>query len=368
MNRFLAFVKKEFHHILRDWRTLIILIGMPTAQILLFGFAITNEINNARIAILDHANDEITTILKNKILASDYFKIEAYLEHQGQVEEIFRSGRVKEVIIFEDRFGEKLVKESKASIQVLLDAADPNTATLLLNYTRAIVADYQAELNNRSTLPLQVVTEQKMLYNPELKGVYLFVPGLIAVILMLVSAMMTSISITKEKEKGTMEILLATPMAPAQIIIAKVVPYLLLSFINAVIVLLLGYFVFGVPVYGSLTLLALESILFIITALTLGIFISTKTSSQQVALMISLMALMLPTILLSGFIFPIDNMPWVLRTISNFVPAKWFVIIIKGILLKGSGIDMLWKETLILIGFILFFIVLSVKNYKVRLD
>jgi ABC-2 type transport system permease protein len=164
-----------------------------------------------------------------------------------------------------------------------------------------------------------------------------------------------------------MEILLTTPMNPAQIIIAKVIPYLLLSLINAVLVLLLGYFIFGVPIHGNLLLLTLESILFTITALSLGIFISTRTNSQQVALMISLVLLMLPTMLLSGFIFPVENMPWLLRAISNIVPAKWFLIIIKGIMLKGSGIGMLWKETLILVGFILIFIGLSIKNYKVRL-
>jgi ABC-2 type transport system permease protein len=368
MHRFKAFVKKEFYHILRDWRTLIILIGMPVAQILLFGFAITNEIKDAKIAVLDLSKDEITKGIVSRITASNYFKIEAHLDHNRQIEEIFKRGRVKEVIVFEENFAKKLIKDSHAGIQVISDATDPNTATLLLNYTKAIIGSQQLELNKSKRIPYEIIVEQKMLYNPELKGVYLFVPGLIAVILMLVSAMMTSISITKEKEMGTMEILLTTPMHPAQIIIAKVIPYLLLSFINAVLVLLLGYFIFGVPIHGSLVFLALESILFTITALSLGIFISTKTNSQQVALMISLVLLMLPTMLLSGFIFPVENMPWVLRVISNVVPAKWFLIIIKGIMLKGSGIGMLWKETLILTGFILIFIGLSIKNYKVRLS
>jgi ABC-2 type transport system permease protein len=368
MHRFKAFVKKEFYHIFRDWRTLIILIGMPVAQILLFGFAITNEIRDAKIAVLDLSKDEVTKRIINRISSSDYFKIEAYLDHNSQIEKIFKKGSVKEVIVLEKNFAKNLIKESSARIQIISDATDPNTATLLLNYTRAIVAGQQLELNKSIAIPFQIEVEQKMLYNPELKGVYLFVPGLIAVILMLVSAMMTSISITKEKEMGTMEILLTTPMNPAQIIIAKVIPYLMLSFVNAVLVLLLGYFIFGVPIHGNLILLAMESILFTITALSLGIFISTKTSSQQVALMISLVLLMLPTMLLSGFIFPVENMPWLLRVISNVVPAKWFLIIIKSIMLKGSGIGMLWKETFILIGFIFLFIGLSVKNYKVRLS
>ncbi len=367
MNRFFAFVRKEFHHITRDWRTLIILIGMPVIQILLFGFAISNEIKDAKIAILDHARDEHSTALINKILSSDYFILDDYLNTNSEIETIFKKGKVKEVLIFENGFGEKLGKEKKSDIQIIVDATDPNTATMLLNYTQAIIADYQMSQNRLKKLPFTIHIQSEMFYNKELKGVYLFVPGLIAIILMLVSAMMTSISITKEKELGTMEILLATPMKPVIIIVAKVIPYLLLSFINAVIVLILGYFVFGVPIHGSLILLLLETVLFILTALSLGIFISTATSSQQVALMVSLMGLMLPTILLSGFLFPVENMPVLLQILSNIVPAKWFIIIIKGIMLKGVGISLIWKETLILMGFMAFFILLSIKKFKPRL-
>ncbi len=367
MKRFLAFVKKEFYHILRDWRTLIILIGMPVIQIMLFGFAITNEIKHAKIAIYDQSVDYHTKALTDKLLSSDYFILKKEIRDFREIEPTFREGKIKEVIIFEPDFGQRLEKENIADIQVLADASDPNTATMLLNYTRAIIQDYQTQLNTTADLPMRIEVLPKMFYNPELKGVYMFVPGLITIILMLVSAMMTSISITKEKELGTMEVLLATPMAPVQIILAKVVPYLLLSFTNAIIVLLLGYFVFGVPVMGSLTLLLLETTLFIITALSLGIFISTITQSQQVALMISLMGLMLPTILLSGFLFPVENMPLPLQIISNIVPAKWFIIIIKSIMLKGSGIGVIWKETLILAGFTAFFILLSTKKFKIRL-
>ncbi len=367
MNRFFAFVRKEFYHIIRDWRTLIILIGMPIAQILIFGFAISNEIKGAKIAVLDYARDQHSTALINKILSTDYFILEKYLTKKKEIEVIFKKGKVKEVIIFEERFGEKFEKEKKSNIQIIADASDPNTATMLLNYTQAIISDYQMSQNLLRKLPFTINIQSEMFYNKELKGVYLFVPGLIAIILMLVSAMMTSISITKEKELGTMEILLATPMKPVIIIVAKVIPYLLLSFTNAIIILTLGYFVFGVPIHGSLVLLLLEMLLFILTVLSLGIFISTATSSQQVALMASLMGLMLPTILLSGFLFPVENMPLPLQLISNIVPAKWFIIIIKGIMLKGVGISLIWKETLILTGFMAFFILLSIKKFKPRL-
>lgn len=368
MKRLIAFVRKELFHIQRDWRTLIILIGMPIIQILVFGFAITNEIRDAKIAILDQAKDDHSKALISKILSTDYFIMEDYLSNQSQIESVFRRGDIKEVIVFDRDFGHKLDKEKKTDIQLIADATDPNTATLILNYTRGIIASYQSEQNVLEKLPLLIQVHTEMFYNQELKGVYMFVPGLITIILMLVSAMMTSISITKEKELGTMEILLATPMRPVIIIIAKVIPYLLLSFTIALIVLAMGYLVFGVPVHGSLVLLLLEMILFVMTVLSLGIFISTITSSQQVALMISLMALMLPTILLSGFIFPIENMPIPLQIISNIVPAKWFIIILKNIMLKGVGLSFIWKETLVIMVFMVFFVSLSIKNFKPRLS
>ncbi len=368
MERFRAFIKKEFYHILRDWRTLIILFGMPLIQIMLFGFAITNEIKSANIAILDLSKDQFTQEITDKILDSEYFILYKNLTNKDQIHQAFKEGKVKEVIVFEQNFARKLGRDGQASVQIISDATDPNTGTLLLNYTQAIIAKYQFALNEGLKLPVQITVEQKMLFNPELKGVYLFVPGLITIILMLISAMMTSISITREKEMGTMEVLLITPMHPVEIIIAKVIPYLLLSFIDAIIVLTVGYFVFKVPIMGSLILLLAETILFILTALSLGIFISTMTNSQQAALLASLMGLMLPVIILSGFIFPVANMPAVLQFLSNFIPATWFIIIIKGIMLKGAGFFMIWKETLILFGFILVFVALSIKNYKMRLE
>jgi ABC-2 type transport system permease protein len=207
-----------------------------------------------------------------------------------------------------------------------------------------------------------------MYYNEELKGVFLFVPGLITIILMLVSAMMTSISITKEKETGTMEVLLASPMKPYQVIIGKVIPYVFLAFADAIIILAMGRFVFGVPLRGSMLLLLSECVLFIFTALSLGIMISTFTNSQQIALMISLVGLMLPTILLSGFIFPIDNMPIVIQYITTIIPARWFIVIVRSIMLKGSDLTVIWKETAMLFGFTLLYITISVFKYKIRLS
>jgi len=368
MKRFIGFIKKEFYHIFRDRRSLFILFGMPIAQILLFGFAITNEINNVDIAILDHSKDATTEEIINKIAASEYFSIKQIIEKESDIESIFKKGKVKAVLNFEKDFSKNLIRDNKATIQIITDATDPNTANTITNFVGAIIQKYQKGLNKDISIAYQIIPESRMVYNPELKSVYMFVPGVMTIILMLVSAMMTSISITREKELGTMEILLVSPLKPFQVIIGKVFPYIFLSIINAVVIVMLSIFIFKMPVEGSLLLLALESILFIISALALGILISTISATQQSAMMISLMGLILPVILLSGFIFPISSMPIPLQAISNIIPAKWFIIIIKGIMLKGVGIQFIWKETLILLGMTVFFIALSVKKYKIRLE
>jgi len=368
VKRFIGFIKKEYYHIFRDKRSLFILFGMPIAQIMLFGFAITNEINNVDIAILDHSKDVDTKEIIHKISASKYFSIDQLIEKESDIETIFKKGKVKAVLNFEKDFGKNLIKDGEATIQIITDATDPNTANTISNYVNAILAQYQKELNKDVTIAYQITPRTRMVYNPELKSVYMFVPGVMTIILMLVSAMMTSISITREKELGTMEILLVSPLKPFQVIVGKVFPYIFLSIINAVVIVLLSIFIFKMPVQGSLFLLALESILFIISALALGILISTISATQQTAMMISLMGLMLPVILLSGFIFPISSMPLPLQLISNIIPAKWFIIIIKGIMLKGVGFQFIWKETLILVGMTVFFIGLSVKKYKIRLE
>ncbi len=367
MKRFIAFVKKEVFHITRDFRTMLILFGMPVAQILLFGFAITNEIRDANIAILDHSKDHISEKLTNKLLSSGYFKLDSYLKSAEDIEAEFKKGKIKLVIVYGKQFGENLNRFRSSELQIIADATDPNTANTLINYTQSIVRDFVASLNPGPPAGIVIIPEVRFRYNQNLKGVFLFVPGLITIILMLVTAMMTSISLTREKELGTMEVLLASPMKPIQIIIAKVIPYIFLAFFISMIVLLLGYFVFGVPIKGSLLLLLFELLLFVLTTLSLGILISTIAKTQLVALMISVMGLLLPTIILSGFIFPIENMPRILQWISNIIPAKWFIIIVKNIMLKGSGLDMVWKETLIILGFAMFFILMSLKKFNIRI-
>ncbi|MCU0371725.1 MAG: ABC transporter permease [Ignavibacteria bacterium] len=368
MKRFMSFVRKEFLHIIRDYRTLLILFGMPVAQIMLFGYAITNEIRDVKIAILDMAKDDVTQEISNKILSSGYFVSYENLNTTDDIEPAFRKGIIKEVVVFEPNFGKNLEKEKHANVQIIADASDPNLANMMIGYTSSILENYQAGLSGDRELPPIINPEIKMLYNQNLKSVYMFVPGLISVLLLLVSALMTSISITKEKELGTMEILLVSPLNPFQIIAGKVIPYLLLSIINTSVVLILSYFVFKVPISGSVVLLMGISILFLITSLSLGILISTLSNSQQTAMMVSLVALILPTIIMSGFIFPIDNMPLLLRILSNIIPSKWFIIIVRGVMLKGVDISYIWFEMSVLVLMTFVLTAISIKKFKIRLE
>lgn len=368
MKRFLGFVKKEFRHIFRDYRTVIVLFGMPVAQIMLFGYAINTDLKDANIAVLDQSKDEITTKLTQKIISSGYFKLNANLSSVSEIEPNFKTGNIKEVIIFEKDFARKLKKDGTASIQLIADASDPNNANLIVSYTSGIINNFQKELMGEQAIPFQITPQVRMYYNPEMKSVFMFIPGIITILLMLVSAMMTSISIAREKELGTMEVLLVSPLKPVQIIAGKVIPYVLLAFVNAVTIILLGRFVFGMQVAGSYVLLLAVCLLFIITALSLGILISTVSKGQMNAMLISFAGLLLPVILLSGFIFPVENMPVILQWLSYIIPAKWFLIIIKSITLKGLGLGYIWKELSILVGMTLFFIIVSSKKFKIRLE
>ncbi|NNE71280.1 MAG: ABC transporter permease [Rhodothermales bacterium] len=390
MRAFRGFIIKEFLHIFRDRRTLVILFGMPVIQLMLFGFAIRNEVEDVRIAVVDWAQDPVSEALIDRIDASPYLRVVPGIRH-GQIEQAFRRGEVKVAVVIPRNLARDLAVSAGSvslagaapddiqvaaragpppALQVITDATDPNTASTVLAYLTAVVGSYQLELVQGSggSLNAGIGMESRMRFNPELRSVVLFVPGLVALILMLVCALMTSITITREKEIGTMEILLVSPLRPGLIIIGKVMPYLALSLVNVITILILASQVFGVPIRGSLTLLLAECFLFILCALGLGIFISTRTSSQQVAMMVSLAGLLLPTVILSGFIFPIESMPDPLQVVSHIVPAKWFLRIIRGIMIKGVGLEAIWQETLILVGMTTVFLAASVKGFNVRLS
>ena len=345
-----------------------ILLGMPVVQIIIFGFALTNEVKNASVAVLDPSKDAATTSLIGELDASKYFEVVQNVYSYNDIESSFRKGKIKLAVVFPQHFGEDLEHFNKAQVQLIADASDPNVASTLVNYASAIISDYQKRVTDDKKLPYTITTEMRMLYNPQLKGAYNFVPGVMAMVLLLVCTMMTAITIVKEKELGTMEVMLVSPIQPIMIVIAKAIPYLLLSIVNISSILLLSVFVLEVPINGSLVLLVAESILFTLVSLALGLLISSGADSQQTAMFISLVGLFLPTIMFSGFMFPIENMPLPLRIISNIVPAKWYYAIVKSVMIKGVGLEAVWKETLILFGMVVFFISLAVRRFKIRLE
>lgn len=368
MKQFFFFIRKEFYHLLRDRRTLFILFGMPIVQIVIFGFALTNEVKNSQIAILDNSKDAATRAIIHELEASRYFDIYDNINTYEELEPAFQEGRIKLAVIFPNEFQNNLFHTNKGTIQLIADATDPNVANTMVNYASAIIMDYQNNMKGYDKFPYRVNTELRMLYNPQMKGSYNFVPGVMAMVLMLVCAMMTSISIVREKEMGTMEIILVSPIVPIRVILAKMVPYLILSMVNIASILLLSVYVLDVPIRGNIFLLIGECALFTVTALSLGLLISTVAGSQQVAMLISLMGLFLPTIMFSGFMFPVENMPVPLQVLSNLVPAKWFYYIVKAVMIKGVGFEYIWKETLILTGMVFFFLLISIKKFKTRLE
>lgn len=367
MKQFLSFVKKEFLHILRDKRTLFILLGMPIVQIIIFGFALTNEVKNEGIAVLDLAKDQASGELIRQMDASRYFELRSYLHNEQEIEKTFLKGQIKLAVVIPPDFDHQLRLTNKAQLQLIADASDPNLANTMVNYASSIVQQFQSDMFPQQQVPYQIQTEIRMLYNPQLKGAYNFVPGVMAMVLLLVCTMMTAITIVKEKESGTMEIMLVSPLVPFSITLAKAVPYLILSIVNIISILLLSVYVLDVPIRGSVLLLIGMSILFTMVSLSLGLLISARSSSQQTAMFISLVGMFLPTVMFSGFMFPIENMPRPLQIISNIVPAKWYYIIVKSVMIKGVGFSAIWKEALILAGMCTFFLAMAIRNFKIRL-
>src|SRR5690606_31818448 len=284
--QFLSFVRKEFYHVFRDRKTLLMLFGLPIVQILLLGFALANEAENAKIVVCDYAKDQASQHLINSAEAGGQFEEQDNLLSHREIEKAFRKENVKLAIVFPANFNRDLLHLNEAQIQIIADASDPNSANALTNYATAIIMDYQQELMHSRKIPYTIVTETRMLYNPELKGATNFVPGVMALVLMLICVMMTAVSIVREKETGTMEILLVSPFNPLLVILSKAVPYLFLSLINLTVILLLSVTLLELPINGSLFLLFAESTLLIITALSLGLLISNVAKSQQTAMLI----------------------------------------------------------------------------------
>lgn len=376
MKAFRIFVQKEFFHIMRDRWTTIILLVLPVLMIILFGFGITTEIRNTKFAVYDPSGDFATQGIVNKLESSEYFTLGKYLTSKDKIEETFRKGETVFAIVFGDNFYESAVHSRDAKILLIADGTDPNTASILTNYATALIGSYLKEELSGKSLDANAVTpsavkiesEIRLFYNPTLKSAYNIVPGIMGMILMLICAMMTSVSIAREKELGTMEVLLVSPMKPFLIILSKIVPYFTISVINYITILLLSVFVLKVPIAGSLVLLSGLSLLFIFVSLLLGILISSMVEKQITALLISGMLLMMPAVFLSGLMFPIESMPVVLQWISHILPVKWFIIAVRNVMIKGLGFSSIIREVTILSLMGLAILVASIKKFKYRLE
>lgn len=367
MKQLFVFIRKEFYHVFRDKRTLLIMFGMPLMQIVLFGFALTSEVKNADILVVDNARDVHSQHLINKYRASTYFTIYEKQISYADIETEFKKGNVKAAIVFPPRFSADLDGTNNSQIQIIADGSEPNVAKMLIHYITAITANYQQNLNATIQPGMIIAPETRMLYNQDGNGSLNFVPGVMALILMIVCTALTSVAVVREKELGTMEILLVSPFKPLMVLVAKAIPYLILSLINLIFILLLAVFLMNVPMQGNVGLFFLLSMIFIITSLSMGLFISNTTNSQQVALLLSMIGMMLPTIIFSGFIFPLENMPQFFQWISNLVPARWYYTGLKSIMLKGLGMQYLWKEMLALSIMTILFLTLAIKKFKIRL-
>lgn len=361
-----AFVRKELRHILRDRQTLYILLLLPLAQVIVFGFALRTDVHDIRIAFVDPSPDHASAALRGRFAGNGRFEVVGTAPDVAALEPLFRRGQAEVALVFEPGFAERIAGGEPARLQLISDASDPNSGTTRQAQASAVIAGWEAELGERpGRIALGAVT--RMRYNPTLESVNLFVPGLIALVLTLVSALMTAISLSREKERGTLEILLVSPLRPAQIIVGKVVPYLGLAFANVATALLSAWVVFGVPFRGSLLLLLAASMLYSMVGLALGVFIAARTPSQRAAMLGALAGTMLPSALLSGMIFPISSLPGWLQPVTAVIPARWFIVISRGIMLKGVGLAHLWEELAVLAVMLVVLMAAAVRSFKPRL-
>lgn len=367
MNALRGLLRKEVRHILRDRRTLAVVIFMPVVQVVLFGFAIRTDVKDIRLAIVDPTPDHVTLEIRHRLEASEAFSTVAILRTTDQLDGLFQRGSAQEAVVFEPAFATRLARGLPARVQIITDATEPNTGSTRQTYALSVIRGYERELGGGAP-GVRIVPRLRMRFDPTAESSHLFVPGLMAFVLTIISALMTAISLTREKETGTMEALLVSPLRPWQIIVGKVLPYLAIGFVSVLLVVFEARLVFDVPLRGSLLLLLAEGLLFILVSLSLGMLISSRTSSQRVAMMGAMLGTMLPTMLLSGFIFPIESMPRILQWVSNIIPAKWFVTIARSIMLKGVGLEYLWPQTLVLCVMAFVLLGLSTRSFHIRLE
>ena len=360
MKQFYSFVIKEAKHIVRDKRTMLILFGMPLVLMLLFGFAIRTDVRNVRTVVVMANADHTTQQAVERLSQSEYFTIVKTAATPQEAERIIRNQKADMAVVFTPS-----PTPSKGdmdplhnhSIQLFVDGADPNMAQQWSNYATQVLMNPEGSIVNA-----------KLLYNPQMKSAYNFVPGIMGMLLMLVCAMMTSISIVREKERGTMEVLLVSPAKPLMVIIAKAVPYLVLAFAILTIILLMARFVLGVPLAGSLFWIVAVSLLYILLALSLGLLISNIAKTQLVALLMSAMMLLLPVVMLSGLLFPVESMPLALRCLAAIVPPRYYIDAMRKLMIMGVGIGEVMKEVAILFGMTVLLLIVALKKFNTRLE
>lgn len=361
MKKFIGFVIKETKHILRDKRTMLILFGMPTVLMIIFGFAITNDVKNVRTVVATSSTDHLTQQAIDRLAASEYFSIVKTVDTPQDAELMIRNQKADIAIVFAKDFAKKINNrqyhsQSGSLFQLIVDGSDPNMAQQWTSYAM------QTMTNSR-----QAAVNLKLLYNPQMKSAYNFVPAIMGMLLMLVCAMMTSVSIVREKERGTMEVLLASPVRPLMIIVAKAVPYLILAFLILIAILTMSRFVFDVPIRGSLVSIVGLSLIYIILALSLGLLISNVADTQLTALLLSAMVLLMPIVMLSGMMFPIESMPEILQWVSMIVPPRYYIAAMRKLMIMGVGIREVAQESIILISMTLALMTLALAKFKKRL-
>lgn len=361
-----AFVVKELRHLLRDRQTLAILLLLPLAQVVLFGYALRSDIHEIRVAFVDPAPDHATAALRDRFAGNGRFHTVAVSPTSRAIEPLFRRGEADVAVVFEPGFAERLAEGTPARLLLVADASDPNTGSTIQAYASAVIAAYQAEVGAAGPA-VRIVPQARMRYNPTLESVNLFVPGLIALVLTLMTALMTAISLSREKERGTLEVLLVSPLRPWQIIVGKVLPYLLLAFANVITALAAARAIFDVPIRGSVALLLGASVLYSLVGLALGVVVASVTASQRAAMLAAMLGTMLPNALLSGMIFPISSLPGWLRAITYLVPARWFIGITRGVMLKGAGVQHLWQELVVLGVMLIVLMVVAIRSFRPRL-
>jgi ABC-2 type transport system permease protein len=367
MGKLRHIIAKEIRHILRDSRSLMIAILMPILMTMLYGYAINLDIKNIRLAVIDYDHSAESRDLMGRFYNSGYF-VPALAEVDARdPEHILQTGNAHAVLTIPDGLGEALQTGTAYDLGLMVDGADANVSAAAASYSNIILMTFLTQYMPANIMNSGIQLSQQVLYNPDLKSSHFFVPGLIAVILMMISALLTSITIAREKETGTMEQLLTAPIKPFQIIIGKVIPYIGLGVIDGLLVLVLGITVFGVPFNGHVVLLVLFGVIYIIAALALGVLISTLARTQQLAMMIAMVVTVLPSVMLSGFIFEIKNMPQLLQYVTYIVPAKYFLLIIRGIMLKGSGIAVLWPQAVALVVITIVLLGIASKKFKMRI-